>query len=592
MKLTKIFANKPFKAVRFNRGFNVILGEPKDRKDREKDTHNLGKSLLIDVIDFLMLKQTNKNHFLVKYKDKFEGYRLFLEIALNNGRYLVIRRGVDKPSKVSLKTNSSALRGFDENISWDHEDIPLDKAIELLNEILGFDVAVKWKYRKSISYFLRGQYDYKDVFQLSKYNKGKHREWKPFLFNLLGFECEAVLKKYELDEKKKELEITIEKDKERFAAGTKEMDKIRGIIEVKREEKREAEEKIDDFDFFTRSKEINRQLVDELDNRINTLNTIRYNITDEIEKIEDSLKTEIPRVDMESLQDLYKEVEIYFPRNLVKEYRELEDFNRRISEERQKYMRERFEELKQELQTVESELQKLERRKGQLLSILKDQDSYKKFKQFQKELAKADAEIARLEERLENMDKVRQLESQIKEIQEEINDQKERIRELIDTSNDIYKKIRKTFNQIIHSILNVPAIISISQNKEGNVEFHADIQNPEKMEVTAEASGTTYKKLLCMAFDLAVLIVYSDRSFYKFVYHDGALETLDDRKKINFLDKIREICRQYGLQYILTIIDSDLPLNEGNEIIRFPDEETVLRLHDRDDSGRLFEMTF
>ena len=66
---------------------------------------------------------------------------------------------------------------------------------------------------------------------------------------------------------------------------------------------------------------------------------------------------------------------------------------------------------------------------------------------------------------------------------------------------------------------------------------------------------------------------YSARSFYRFVYHDGALEALDDRKKINFLSVVRKICEDYKLQYILTIIDSDLPKDENGEVVDFPEDE-------------------
>jgi uncharacterized protein YydD (DUF2326 family) len=92
--------------------------------------------------------------------------------------------------------------------------------------------------------------------------------------------------------------------------------------------------------------------------------------------------------------------------------------------------------------------------------------------------------------------------------------------------------------------------------------------------------------------DPAVLMTYSSRSFYRFVYHDGAQEGLDDWEKINFLNTVRDICMEYDLQYILTVIESDIPRDEMDKIAAFPDEEVVLRLHDRDDSGRLFEMGF
>ncbi|MCP5103929.1 MAG: hypothetical protein GY950_11145, partial [bacterium] len=183
--------------------------------------------------------------------------------------------------------------------------------------------------------------------------------------------------------------------------------------------------------FYSQDKEINQKLVDETDSRIATLNTIRYNVTQEIKKLEASMKTNVPHIDMDELKRLYQEVEIFFPDNLVKEYEDLEVFNYRVSEERKKYMAERLAELKEELQPIEKELPHLETMKSELLSVLKDKDSYGKFKFYQKSLAKIDAEIARLEEKLENLDKVGELETQIERLNETLKAQTEAIRALI-----------------------------------------------------------------------------------------------------------------------------------------------------------------
>jgi uncharacterized protein YydD (DUF2326 family) len=592
MKLVKIYANKPFKGIRFNPGFNVILGESKEKKIFDKDVFGLGKTLLIHVIDFLMLRGATRDHLFMKHQDIFTGYVFFLEIRLNSGKFLVIRRGVENPSKISFSLNSSECGDFEENIIWDHENLPFDKARDILNEYLNFDVAVSWKYRKSISYFLRTHQDFLDVFQLSKFNKGKHRDWQPFLFDMLGFDGKSLLEKYDLDEKKEKKETFITQIKDEFAIGEQDSDKIRGIIELKTEEKKTLAEKIHNFNFYLQDKEINQKLVDEIDAKISTLNTIRYNVTEEIKKIEESLKTDVPRIDMDELKQLYEEVEIFFPDNLVKEYKDLETFNLQVSEERKKYLKERLGELNEEQGPIEKELKNLDSMKSELLSVLKDKDSYEKFKHYQKSLAKIEAEIARLEEKLGNLDKAAQLETQIETLNDDLKMKAEAIRELITRSNDFYKEVRRQFNRLIQAVLNVPAIISISQNKEGNIEFHADIQDPEKMEITAQGYGTTYRKLLCMTFDLAVLITYSSQSFYRFVYHDGALEGLDNRKKINFLNTVRDICKEYDLQYVLTLIDSDTPRDELDNKVVFPDEEIVLRLHDRNDSGRLFTMRF
>jgi uncharacterized protein YydD (DUF2326 family) len=66
-------------------------------------------------------------------------------------------------------------------------------------------------------------------------------------------------------------------------------------------------------------------------------------------------------------------------------------------------------------------------------------------------------------------------------------------------------------------------------------------------------------------------------------------EGLDDRKKQNLLGVIREYCG-LGIQHVVTLIDSDLPVQPEGRASLFDDSEVVLRLHDENDSGRLFKM--
>ena len=41
MKLIKVFSDGPFKNVKFNEGYNIVLATIHD-KENKKDTHNLG----------------------------------------------------------------------------------------------------------------------------------------------------------------------------------------------------------------------------------------------------------------------------------------------------------------------------------------------------------------------------------------------------------------------------------------------------------------------------------------------------------------------------------------------------------------------
>jgi uncharacterized protein YydD (DUF2326 family) len=128
-------------------------------------------------------------------------------------------------------------------------------------------------------------------------------------------------------------------------------------------------------------------------------------------------------------------------------------------------------------------------------------------------------------------------------------------------------------------------------NEYGNLEFNTrtiDRQISERE--TSEALGTSYKKILCACFDLALLSVYASERFYHFAYHDGIFEGLDNRKKVSLLALIRRVCNEKGIQHILTVIDSDLPRDERDNKLLFSSEEIIRELHDGGNEGRLFKM--
>ena len=589
MKISKIYSNKQFKNIEFNEDFNVIIGRIFDRTKMEKDTHCLGKTALISVIDFLLLERFDRRNSRVLGKNIFRRKVFFAELLLNNGKYLIIRRDIDNPSKISFKLNDFKSDGFKQDFNWDEEDLPFEKAKKRLNEYLGFDVLKNWQYRTMVTYFLRTQEDYQDVFKLNKF-KGKDKYWKSMMFDMLGFDGEVVKQKADLEEQQDEFKKQINILQTEAQIDAKEKDKIQGFLDIKRDEKQKTEEQIDKFNFFEKDKITNQELVEDIDTQIQTLNTRRYSIDYEINKINHSLSSGINSINLNELVKIYEEVEIYFPDNLIHNYQQLLEFNESITQERNRFLKENLQQLKGEQQFIDNELRVLENKKEALLSYLTEKDSYTKFKENQKQLAKIEAEVIRLEDKLKSIDKVGKIEEKLEEIKHSIEDKARGISNLIDEQK--HTEIRKTFNSIISAVLNVPAIISITQNKKGNVEFNADCQHPENLEVTAEGEGTSYKKLLCMAFDLSILIHYSKNSFFKFVYHDGALEGLDDRKKNNLLQHVKKICGEHNIQYIFTLIDSDMPRDENNKTIDFSANEICLELHDKDVSGRLFEIGF
>lgn len=145
MQLSKLYANQPnFKNIEFNLdGLNIIYAEVKSESSEKKNSHDLGKTKLAELIDFLLLKEVNKKHFLLKIrkdeKSIFEDYIFYLEIYLNSGKYLTIKRAVSENTKISFSINDQKTNSFTPPSTWEYERLAIKKAKEILSVSLAFD---------------------------------------------------------------------------------------------------------------------------------------------------------------------------------------------------------------------------------------------------------------------------------------------------------------------------------------------------------------------------------------------------------------------------------------------------------------------
>lgn len=596
MKLSKLYTNndKLFTPIDFNSKFNIILATIKHPTDDKKDSHNLGKSLLISVIDFVLLKEINKDkgHFLKKNQTLFKDFEFYLEIELNTGKYVTIKRRVINNTKICLKIHKDKHQDFTklEKKNWDDYELGIEKAKNKLNSLISFDVNTNYNYRKGITYFLRSQEDYQDVFRIKKFQSGKDEYWKPYLAGLFNFDEELIKKRFQIKNEIASLEELKNKYEKESSTKIEEYDKLKSIIQVKEIEANSLEKELNSFSFKARDDKVNENLIKEIEPKIAYLNEDNYNLSYEIEKISFSLQRKIA-FNIEEIRKLFNEVEVNFNDELVKSYKELLEFNNSILEERKKNLKETLKRLLTKKDENDKLLNNLNNQRQEYMEILKEKDSFDKYKKLQKELIKQKSEIEQLKSKLENLMFVSRLNKEIEKLNDESDKLKDLINDNIDKTNNISTNIKSVFTDFIRKLLNSTAIIFTELNKQGNIEFVAEyLKDENTLETTSEADGHSYKKYLCMAFDIALLINYSTSSFYRFVYHDGALETLDNRKKIILLKLIREYCEKYNIQYILTLIDSDIPRDIQENKIEFDKNEVILELNDDGEKGRLFKM--
>ena len=595
MKLSRLYSDQPdkFTPVEFISGVNVVLAEIRLPENRDKDTHNLGKTTLGRVLDFSFLAGRNPKFFLFKHFDLFKNFAFFLEIELANGSYVSVRRSVATPSKIAFKKHSTGHQDFSTLSAheWDHFDVPFERAKELLDGVLDWRALKPWAYRKGLGYFLRSQDDFHDVFHLRKF-ASSHADWKPFLAHILGFDNKLIVQHYAKEEelaKKKKTEQTINLE---LGGSVREASKIDGILLLKQQEVERKQQFLDVFDFRAQDKAQTKQLVDEVDEEIAELNARRYSLAQNRKKIISSLEENQILFNPDDAKKLFEEVGVLFEGQIKKDFHQLIAFNKAITDERYNYLQEERTDIEAELTRINAKLNALGKQRSEMLEFLSGTDAFGKYKRASAELVTLRADITSLERQRGFLHRLQELRTNIRALAEERGHLQTEIEGDVEAQNvnksSMFSEIRLFFNEIVEEVINRKALLSVSPNQQGHLEFKAEIMD-EAGNATSADMGHTYRKLLCVAFDMAMLRAHFDEKFPRFVYHDGVFESLDDRKKKNLLVALRRYA-DLGIQSVITLIDSDMPVRSKASPPLFDDREIVLRLHDENKHGRLFKM--
>lgn len=595
MKLSRLYANKPdsFGPIAFTQGLNVVLAEIRLPENKKRDNHNLGKTTLARVIDFCLLSGRDPNFFLFKHPALFDGFVFFLEIELLDGSYLTVRRSVAEATKISFKRHAQRDRDFSElsEDAWDHSALAFDKARELLDGALDLQDLSPWAYRKAVGYLLRAQEDFREVFHLKKF-AAAHSDWKPFLAHLLGFNDVLVVAHYAKEEELSKLQGEEEVIKRELGGTIADSSKIEGILLLKQNEAEKKQRLLDAFDFRQSDKEKTKLVVDDLDVRIGRLNAERYSLSQNKKKIASSLDDDEILFDPKSAAELFAEAGVIFGGQIKREFEQLIAFNRAITDERRGYLKEELAEVEALLKRVTGELLEASKKRTETLAFLTDADVFKKYRQVSDELVTLKADINSLERQRAILGRLQELRTAVRTLGEQKAQLRTEIEADVEKQNSektsTFSAIRVLFSDIVEAVIDRKALLSVTPNQKGHLEFKAEILDDSGNTTSADL-GFTYRKLLCVAFDLALARAHLAGRYPRFVFHDGVFESLDDRKKENLLGVIRAYS-DAGIQHVITLIDSDLPRQPKEAPPLFGSAEVVLRLHDEGESGRLFRM--
>lgn len=565
-----------FHSATFVPGVNLVLAD-RSTVAGDKDTTNaLGKSTLIDIIDFCLASNTSPRKGL--RVEALQGWAFTLELTVAGNDVAVTRSpdtsgffAIEGPTvgwPVQPSPNKEGTLGLDTK-KW---RAVLAWALFGISE-LASGSGYKPSARSLLSYFIRNQAAAYNV--PFKYFDNQ-KTWDIQVHNafLLGLDWEKAATWQQLKDQKNALDAlkqaikTGAVDGELASLGELEAERLRLSTQLDRE--REA---LSNFRVLPQYREIEEQanlLTSEIHGLVNA------NIVDKrrLERYRHSLVHEgAPTEDR--LETLYDEAGVALPGAVKKTLADARAFNEKIIANRREFIAGEINALESAVTDREAQIASLTDRRAGYLSTLAGQGALEEFTHLQELHATTRLKVDELSNRITQL---RQMTTKADTIKVETVELKRATTLDYEERRAVWSQALSLFSDFSENLYKSPGRLVIDIDDTG-YKFDVEIAG-------SPSEGISKMKIFC--YDLMLISFARQRDLgIDFLIHDSTIfDGVDPRQRAHALELASAMAAKYGFQYICALNTDMVPV--GDFSAGFDFESLVrLRLTDTDPSGSL-----
>lgn len=570
-----------FHPVEFGVGLNVVVAERADASSAKDTRNGLGKSTLIDIIDFCLGSRTAKGKALcIK---ALEDWTFTIDITLA-GRRVRATRAVSDPNKIVIDGSTAGwIEQPDGDDLWSDRSLSVDRWRILLGWAL-FGLArsaererYRPTYRSMVSYFIRRGLDaYTDTFR-------HFRVQKPFdiqvnMASLLGLNADYAARWQELKDQGAALNALAQAVKSGAIEGelgtVGELEAERVQLESKTAREQEA---IATFRVHPQYEAI-QQEADALTAQIHAL--ANENVTDRrrLARYRESVTGEAAP-DGSALQRLYAEVGLVFPDAVKATLAEASEFHTRIVSNRRAFLETEINRLEQQVRGRDEDIRGLTETRATALGILSTHGALQEMSKLQRRHLESVGQLDRVTARISDMKNLATRKREIKVALAELTTVAEQDHE---QRREKWAVAVRLFNENSQALYEAPGKLVIDVTDKG-YDFDVEIER-------SSSDGVGRMKILC--FDLMLLQLMRSQGLMDFLVHDSILyDGVDSRQRAHALELADRVATENGAQYICMLNSDMIPSADFTEGFNF-DQHVRLVLNDREPSGSLLGFRF
>jgi uncharacterized protein YydD (DUF2326 family) len=575
-----VYANQPsFRPVEFIQGLNLIIAERTDTSTKKDTTNGLGKTTLVEIIDFCLGSTGTRLRI-----DPLRDWSFSLDLTVAGNRVKATRYIAD-PNRITIEgVTTGWIEQPDEDKDTGESFVGLSKWKRILGWALFkmplFEDAQKYKpsYRSLISYFIRTGLDaYADPFRHNRQQKTWDIQLNVAF--LLRLNWEYAAKWQELKDQEQALKAldhaikTGAVEEALGSVGELEAESVRLETQVEVEQNALAS-----FKVLPQYKEV-QQEADQTTADIHAL--ANENVIDRrlLRRYMESITAEEAPSDG-SIEELYKETGLTFPDNVRKTLSESKNFHNKIIENRKSFLEMEIGRLERQVQERDHRIAELTMTRAGSLEILQTQGALQEMTKLRDKHEETKGDLERIRARISEIKNIKSRKREVKTARTELTKIAERDYE---DRRDSWAIPVRMFDENSQALYKTPGRLIIDITDAG---YKYDAQFEK-----SDSEGIGKMKVFCFDLTLIQLMNRQTRGL-EFLVHDSMLyDGVDSRQRALALERAAFVSEELGTQYICTMNADMVPRDDFTPGFNI-DEYVRLRLTDKDPAGSLLGFQF
>ena len=536
----------------------------------ENSRNGLGKTTLVHIIHFCLGGTPNKKYLP---EDTFNDWEFTISIDISNEK-IYAKRSFNEKSIIIVEGNFSK---FPLKPTYSEEKEIYFYTLNEWKEVLGTSLLglknekefrFKPTFRKVISYFIRRDEDIKkSPFKTSSTHK-----------NIDVIDCTSfcVGLDWKLMSKYKEYGDEIKRLNENFS-NLKSIHGSKGqlVPEMNRLKKdlTKIKEDLDNYKVHESYRQIEKS-ADILSKEIQELVEKTIFLNKKIDIYEESIKEE--NIDDINVEEIYNEINFYFPENVKKTLRESKEFHKNIIFNRTNFLKTEIQSIKNDLSLINQEIEIKSDKKAGYMDILNNFGALNEYNNMQKYYTEQKSEYELIVNIIKQFDEITNKKNKLKVKLLEL---ESRFQINYDENINHLNSLIDIFSDNSSYLYDVPGDLIIECSEKG-FEYNVDIPR-------INSTGKT--KMIVLCYDLMLLENFVGYNYIDFLIHDSNIfDGVDSRQYASALNLIYEKTTKFDMQYICMLNSDSIPDNLNFNI----EDHVVLELNDNSIEGTLLGFEF